>query len=229
MNNDKVTDTLGNIRLFNGDCMDWMKSVPDKYYDLAIVDPPYRDLADNQPTKDMRKNGKIEKFGNKPTQEYFNELFRISKNQIIWGANNFILPPYMGFVVWRKKTIGESFTMSMAEIAYLSKGLSTISKVFECAPQRAKDSKFHPTAKPVKLYEWLLTKYAKPGDKIFDSHFGSLSIGIACHKLGFALDACELDIEYYELAKTRLLEQQRMGTLFVPQPENRESDNEKIF
>lgn len=216
MNDNLVTDKLGNIRLFNGDCMEWMKSVPDKYYQLAIVDPPYRDQSDNQPTKDMRKNGKIEKFGNKPEKQYFDELFRISKNQIIWGANNFELPPYMGFIVWKKKTIGENFTMSMAEIAYLSRGLSTISKVFEYPPQRDSNSKFHPTSKPIKLYEWLLTNYAKQGDKIFDSHFGSLSIGIACHNLGFELDACELDNEYYLSALNRLKKHQAQQTLFMP-------------
>ena len=216
MNENLVTDNLGDIRLFNGDCMEWMKSVPDNYYELAIVDPPYRDMKDNQPTKDMRNNGRIDKFGNKPDKAYFNELFRVSQNQIIWGANNFELPTYMGFVVWKKKTIGEKFTMSMAEIAYLSKGLSTISKVFEYPPQRENDSKFHPTAKPVKLYEWLLLNYAKLGDKIFDSHFGSLSIGIACHNLGFKLDACELDKEYYQSALERLKRHQAKQSLFQP-------------
>lgn len=216
MNEDLVTDNLGKIRLYNGDCMEWMKSVPDNYYELAIVDPPYRDMKDNQPTKDMRNNGRIDKFGNKPDKAYFDELFRVSQNQIIWGANNFGLPTYMGFVVWKKKTIGEKFTMSMAEIAYLSKGLSTISKVFECPPQRENDSKFHPTAKPVQLYEWLLLNYAKQGDKIFDSHFVSLSIGIACHNLGFKLDACELDKEYYQSALERLNRHQAQQSLFQP-------------
>lgn len=219
MNDNIVTDICGKIRLFNGDCMEWMKSVPDNYYELAIVDPPYRDMKDNQPTKDMRNNGRIDKFGNKPDKTYFNELFRISRNQIIWGANNFDLPTYMGFVVWKKKTISENFTMSMAEIAYLSKGLSTISKIVEYPPQREMGNKFHPTAKPTKLYEWLLTNYAKQGDKIFDSHFGSLSIGIACHNLGFQLDACELDKEYYQKAKERLIEHQSQLTLFNEQSE----------
>ena len=133
---EKVTDK---ITLYNCDCMEYMKDIPDKYFDLAIVDPPYRELKDNQPTQDMRKNGNIEVFGDKPNKLYFEELFRISKNQIIWGANNFTLPNYMGFVVWEKLTISEVFTMSMAELAYLSKDLGTISKIFKCAPQGSKD------------------------------------------------------------------------------------------
>lgn len=120
---------------YNMDCMEGMRLFPDKYFDLAIVDPPYRDMKENQPTKDMRKNGTMERFGNKPDNTYFQELFRVSRNQIIWGANNFSLPNYKGFVVWKKKTISEDFTMSMAEIAYLSEGLGTISKVYECQPQ----------------------------------------------------------------------------------------------
>ena len=105
---------------YNMDCMEGMKQYPDKFFDLAVVDPPYRAQSENYPTKDMRKNGTMEHFGDKPTKEYFQELFRVSKNQIIWGANNFELPPYKGFLVWRKLTISDSFTMSMAEIAYLS-------------------------------------------------------------------------------------------------------------
>lgn len=104
---------------YNMDCMEGMKQFPDKYFDLAVVDPPYRAQWENQPTKDMRKNGSMKHFGDKPQKNYFEELFRISKNQIIWGANNFELPPYKGFLVWRKLTISEDFTMSMAEIAYI--------------------------------------------------------------------------------------------------------------
>jgi site-specific DNA-methyltransferase (adenine-specific) len=209
-----TTDRCGNITLYNCDCMEYMKTIPDKYYELAIIDAPYRDAIDNQPTKDMRRNGGMDRWSDKPTNAYFDELFRISKNQIIWGANNFDLPPYKGFIVWKKKTISENFTMSMCELAYISEGLGTISKCFECAPQRDNDNTFHPTSKPIKLYEWLLHHYAKEGDKIFDSHFGSLSIGIACHKLGFQLDACELDPDYYQQAKKRLLDFQQQQTLF---------------
>ena len=208
-------EKFGNITLYNDDCMEVMKTFKDKQFDLAIVDPPYRNQSDNQPTKDMRRNGKIDVFGDKPDKTYFDELFRVSKNQIIWGANNFTLPNYKGFVIWKKLTISEAFTMSMAELAYLSEGLSTVSKIFEYAPQgKPDDPRIHPTQKPVQLYKWLLQKYAKEGDKILDTHFGSLSIGIACNDMGFELTAIELDKNYYEAGKKRLIEHQRQLTLF---------------
>jgi site-specific DNA-methyltransferase (adenine-specific) len=103
------------------DNMEFMKGIPDKYYELAIVDPPYRDT--NQPTKDMRANGSMLSLEGRPSKGYWKELYRISKEQIIWGANNFQLPQFMGFVVWKKLTISEVFTMSMAEIASISHGL----------------------------------------------------------------------------------------------------------
>jgi site-specific DNA-methyltransferase (adenine-specific) len=187
--------------------MEGMKQFPDKYFELAIIDPPYRDQNENRPTKDMRNNRfvKGQGLGKKPNQEFFNELFRVSKNQIIWGANNFPLPAYKGFVVWKKLTISEVFTMSMAEIAYLSEGLSTVSKVFEYAPQGTKDDpRIHPTQKPVALYEWLLKNYAKPGDKILDTHVGSASSLIACHNLGFDYIGFEIDEDYWKAATERL-------------------------
>lgn len=154
----------GKSHFINADCMDYLPNLPDKCIDLAIVDPPYRDSTDNQPTRDMRKNGDIGKFGDKPKKEFFNELFRVTKNQIIWGMNNFELPPCKGFIVWRKRTISEEFTMSMAEIAYLSEGLGTVSKIFDYAPQGTTDDpRIHPTQKPVALYEWILDKYAGGG------------------------------------------------------------------
>ena len=208
-------EKFGNITLYNDDCMEVMKTFKDKQFDLAIVDPPYRNQSDNQPTKDMRRNGKIDVFGDKPDKTYFDELFRVSKNQIIWGANNFTLPNYKGFVIWKKLTISEAFTMSMAELAYLSEGLSTVSKIFEYAPQgKPDDPRIHPTQKPVQLYKWLLKNYAEEGDTILDTHFGSLSIGIACHDLGFELTAIELDKDYYEAGKKRLIEHQRQLTIF---------------
>lgn len=203
---DKITVT-------NEDNMHLMSRYPDKYFDLAIVDPPYRD--ENQPTKDMRNNGSMKSLEGRPKKEYFNELIRVSKNQIIWGANNFQLPQFMGFIVWKKLTISEDFTMSMAEIASLSIGLGTTSKIFECAPQGKKDDpRIHPTQKPVALYKWLLDKYAKQGDKILDTHLGSGSIAIACHDYGFELTACELDTEYYEAAYKRFKNHASQQKLF---------------
>lgn len=202
------------IEYFNEDCMVGMARYPDKYFDLAIVDPPYRNADENQPTKDMRKNGKLEVFGDKPDAEYFNELFRVSKNQIIWGANNFTLPNYKGFVIWKKLTISEAFTMSMAELAYLSEGLSTVSKIFEYAPQgKPDDPRIHPTQKPVALYKWLLKNYAKEGDKILDTHVGSASSLIACHDMGFDAVGFELDPDYYKASLERLQNIQKQITI----------------
>ena len=177
------------------DCMDLLKQIPDKYFELAIIDPPYRDMKDNQPTKDMRSNGQMDKFGNKPCNEYFDILFKISLNQIIWGANNFSLPNYKGFVVWEKLSISENFTMSMAELAFISEGLGTTSKIYKIIPQDKQ--KIHPTQKPVALYEWLIKHYAKEGDKILDTHLGSGSSRIAAYKANLPFMGCELDADYF--------------------------------
>lgn len=150
----------------------------------------------------------------KPTKEFFDELFRVSKNQIIFGANNFELPSYKGFFVWKKKTIGENFTMSMCELAYISEGLGTIAKMYECMPQRDKDNNFHPTSKPVKLYSWLLQKYAKQGWKILDTHIGSGSLAIACHDLGYSLVGCEINEDYFSQMVKRITNHQNQLKLF---------------
>src|SRR5690606_15285752 len=126
------------------------------------------------------------------------QLYRISKEQIIFGANNFQLPPFKGFVVYKKKTISEEFTMSMCEIASLSEGLGTVSKWVELAPQDK--NRIHPTQKPVALYKWLLKTYANPGDKILDTHLGSGSIAIACYDMGHDLVGYEIDKEYFDAA-----------------------------
>jgi len=197
--------------------MELMSRYEDNHFDLAIVDPPYRNQNENAPTKDMRNNRfvKGQGLGSMPTFEYFTELHRISKNQIIWGANNFQLPQFKGFVVWKKKTISENFTMSMCEIASISEELGTISKWIEIAPQGTKDDpRVHPTQKPVKLYEWLLMNYAKEGDKILDTHLGSGSIAIACHNLKFDLTACELDKEYFDSAMKRIKRHQQQIQMF---------------
>lgn len=177
-----------------------MARYPDKYFDLAVVDPPYRD--ENQPTKDMRANGSMKSITGRPSREYWEELKRISKEQIIWGANNFELPQWMGFIVWKKKTISEDFTMSMCEIAALSQGLSTVSKWIEIAPQDP--NRFHPTQKPVRLYEWIYQKYLPNGGKVIDTHLGSGSNRIAADKAGnIDFVGFELDKDYYEAQEKR--------------------------
>ena len=138
-----------------------------------------------------------------PSEEYFKQLFRVSKNQIIWGGNYFNLPPTRCFVVWKKLTISENFSMAMAEYAWTS--FNENAKIFECAPQgKPGDPRFHPTQKPIALYEWLLYRYAKDGDIILDTHVGSASSLIACHRTGHKYVGFEIDNIYYGLAKKRL-------------------------
>lgn len=198
------------INLHNIDCMIALKEMQDNQFDLAIVDPPYRD--NNQPTKDMRSNGSMKSLEGRPTKEYFEELKRVSKNQIIWGANNFQLPQFKGFFVW-EKGIPFDFTMSMCEIAAISDGIGTISKIWKYRIAGA-EKRIHPTQKPIKLYEKLLMTYAKDGDKILDTHLGSGSIAIACHNLGFDLEGYELDKDYFDAAKKRLEQHQAQKRLF---------------
>jgi len=188
------------INLHNMDCLKAMKEMQDNEFDLAIVDPPYRDS--NQPTKDMRSSGSMKSLKGRPTKEYFEELKRVSKNQIIWGANNFQLPQFKGFFVW-EKGIPFDFTMSMCEIASISEGIGTISKIWKFRIAGA-ENRIHPTQKPVKLYEKLLITYAKEGNKILDTHLGSGSIAIACDNLGYDLEGFELDKNYFEAASKRL-------------------------
>jgi len=194
----------------NEDCMELLSRYEDNHFDLAIVDPPYRDV--NQPTKDMRASGSMKSLEGRPTKEYFEELIRVSKEQIVWGANNFQLPQFKGFFVW-DKVIPFDFTMSMSEIASLSEGLGTISKIWKFRIAGA-ENRIHPTQKPVKLYEKLLMTYAKEGDKILDTHLGSGSIAIACHNLGYDLTACEIDKEYYNAAIKRINQHKAQKRLF---------------
>jgi len=198
------------INITNEDNMELMARYEDNHFDLAIVDPPYRDS--NQPTKDMRASGSMKTLEGRPSQEYFNELLRVSKEQIIWGANNFQLPQFKGFFVW-EKGIPFDFTMSMCEIASLSEGIGTISKLWKFRIAGAED-RIHPTQKPVKLYEKLLMTYAKEGNKILDTHLGSGSIALACHNLNYDLVACELDQKYYNDAMKRLKQHQQQLTMF---------------
>lgn len=201
---------------YNMDCMEYMRTLPDKVFDLAVIDPPYRDQSENQPTKDMRKNGTMKNFGNKPNESFFEELFRISKNQIIWGANNFSLPNYKGFLVWEKTNVPEDFTMSMAEIAYLSEGLGTISKIFKhSARGTPNEPRFHPTQKPIALYTWVYSRYAKPGDRILDTHLGSGSSRIAAWDAGLDFVGCEIDRDYFGAQEQRFAAHTAQLNLFL--------------
>lgn len=209
-------EQLGNIKLYNADCMEVMKTFKDKQFDLAIVDPPYGIGASGKTYGKRRKKHDIKDWDNEtPTDEYFTELFRISKKQIIWGGNYFDLPLTNGWIVWDKDR-GKETTFSDGELAWTSfLNLLKILKVkYDGFLGMDKDGRIHPTQKPVQLYKWLLQNYAKEGDTILDTHFGSLSIGIACHDMKFDLTAIELDEDYYEQAKKRLINHQRQLTIF---------------
>jgi site-specific DNA-methyltransferase (adenine-specific) len=199
---------MSESNVFLEDCMIGMARYPDKYFDLAIVDPPYGiNINHNMGRRkgDKHSGHKKVKWDNEtPNDEYFNELFRVSKNQIIWGGNYFKLPLTGAWLFW-DKIMPFDLSFSMGELAWMSIG-KTIRKV-ELRHHgfiNSDTKKIHPTQKPVALYKWLLDKYAKQNDKILDTHLGSGSIAIACHDYGFDLTACELDKEYFDKAIKRI-------------------------
>tara|TARA_R100000353_G_scaffold173143_1_gene139164 strand:+ start:94 stop:738 length:645 start_codon:yes stop_codon:yes gene_type:complete len=204
------------MNITNEDNMKLMARYEDKYFDLAIVDPPYGIGEDGAKNHSRDKATKATRYTPKnwdnkaPKKEYFKELKRVSKNQIVWGANHFIenIPNANSscWIVWDKDNTGD---FADSELAYAS--FKTAVRNFKWRwngmlqqDMKNKEVRIHPTQKPIKLYEWLLMKYAKEGDKILDTHLGSGSIAIACHKLGYDLTACELDKEYYEAAMKRI-------------------------
>lgn len=196
------------IEITNEDNMELMARYPDNYFDLAIVDPPYGIGISSNPVR--QKHSKKYWDNSIPHKEYFNELFRVSKNQIIWGGNYFDLPPSQGFFIWNKKQ-PHDFSLAMVEYAWSS--IQKPAKMWDLSVLTEK-CKIHPTQKPKQLYEWLLINNAKEGDKILDTHLGSGSIAIACHNLGFDLTACELDKDYYESALKRLKQHQSQLRMF---------------
>lgn len=212
-------EQLSTIKAYNADCMQIMKQYPDKYFDLAIVDPPYGLGIDgqrksiNKTTKYNRKEHKSKGWDNSiPELGYFTELFRVSKNQIIWGANYMVefLYPKKGWIVWDKGQY--NLTMSDCELAYSSFDCKT--RVYnKNRVELLKQGTIHPTEKPIKLYEWLLFNYAKQGDKILDTHGGSMSHAIACHNLGYELTIIEQDKDYFDAAIKRLKWHQRQQVL----------------
>lgn len=211
---------------YNMDCMEGMKHFPDKYFDLAIVDPPYggagKCFKSNDGTRfggwfDKYKpvievervgNGRAKKYGKKiiewdkaPSNEYFEELFRVADKVVIWGGNYFELPPTRCFYIWRKKTISENFSMAMAEYAWTN--LNDNAKVYEFAPQDK--ARFHPTQKPVELYEWLFNMIGVKQDyKFLDTHVGSGSSLIAAYRRGLSYVGFEIDKYYYKKAIQRI-------------------------
>lgn len=193
------------INLINVDCMDYMKTVPDKHFDLAIVDPPYGlgNKITNGGTWASKLKPSDASWDIAPSKEYFDQLFRVSNNQIIWGANHFNVPPHRGFIIWDKK-LTDNWTLAMAEYAYTSFDMP--SKIFRCSLSEGvqkEGERIHICQKPISLYKWLLKNYAKEGDKILDTHLGSGSIALACHDYKFSLVGCEIDKDYYEAACKR--------------------------
>ncbi len=211
------------------DNMEFMKTVPDKYYQLSIVDPPYG--------ININSSGRLGHYGGKgkvwdscvPDKAYFKELERISQNSIIWGGNYFSLPPTRCFLIWDKQQpVGVSF--ADCEMAWTS--FNESAKTFRMRPQNAdSDGRIHPTQKPIALYKWLLNNYAKKGDKIFDSHVGSGSSRIACYDLGYDFEGCEIDKDYWQAQEDRFNKHISQLSLFTPEELEpvKEYEQESLF
>jgi len=210
----KITDK---INLHHIDCMEFMRNIPDGYYSLSICDPPYGIGEDGGKNHSRDKKAKAKKYTPKnwdssaPPSEYFIELIRVSENVIIWGANHFIenIPNAnsSSWIVWDKENGDNDF--ADCELAWTNHKNAVRKFEFRWAgmlqgDMKNKETRIHPTQKPVALYKWLLDKYAKPNDKILDTHGGSMSIAIACHDYGFDLDLCELDKEYFDKGVQRV-------------------------
>jgi len=211
------------IEILNIDCMEYMATQPDNAFDLAIVDPPYGIGIDGQKEdikgkKSYRKYHKIKGWDtNIPPKIYFRELERISTNQIIFGGNYFVnhlIEGHKGWIIWDKGQHG--LTMSDCEIAYSN--FDTPTRIWtqnRCILKS--EGTIHPTQKPIKLYEWLLTNYAEPGQRILDTHLGSGSSAIAAHYFGVDFVGCELDKDYFEAAKNRFDQQTTQSAMFAEQ------------
>jgi len=217
-------DRKANIELYNEDNMILMARYPDNYFDLAIVDPPYGMVGNTFTTKDKKftkgfASARLDKpdswetklsLGGRPTQEYWDELFRVSKNQIVFGMQYFtnFLPPTQCVIIWDKMN-GDNY-FSDAEIAWTSFDLG----VRICKIHNPTKNRIHPTQKAEKLYGWIINKYCKEGFKILDTHLGSGSIAIACHKYKVDLVGCEIDEKYFNDAKRRLEIEQAQQSFF---------------
>ncbi len=216
------------IQAYNMDCMEFMRDKPDNYYDLAIVDPPYGVKIGSQSmglgggfTKHLKeKPYKRGDWDNAiPTADYFNELFRVSKNQVVWGGNYMVeyLPPKSCWIFWDKKNGSSDFGDGELAWTSFSTPIRVISFLWAGCIQgdmRNREKRIHPTQKPQYIYRWLLKNYAKEGDKILDTHGGSMSSAIACHMEGFDLDICELDEDYFNDAVKRFKLNTVQGRLF---------------
>ena len=218
------TVVIGKATLYNLDCMEYMATLPNKAFDLAIVDPPYGggDISLHTPRAKGSTKNKIHAdttWNNEaPNGDYFRELFRVSENQIIWGANHYPehLQSSRGWIFW-DKLYENTFNFSAGELAYTS--FDRVLRMVRMSQRWIPNTplNIHPTQKPVKLYEWLLTNYAKSGQRILDTHLGSGSHAIACNNLGFELVGCELDKDYFDSAVKRIKSANSIGRLFTPE------------
>lgn len=210
--------------VFNMDCMIGMAKYPDKFFELAIVDPPYGlgdklkprgGMISNSFTKmDHNDFDKLKQWDKPPSDEYFKELFRISQNQVIWGGNYFwnVLYPAQCFIVWDK--MNGTNPMADCEFAWTS-FRNQVARIFRMHHFSAGyDDKIHPTQKPIKLYKWLLKNYAQPHDKILDTHLGSGSSRIAAYSMGFDFYGFEIDKEYYDASERRFNDFKMQLTIF---------------
>lgn len=210
---------MKDIELIHGDSLQALKGYGDNHFDLAIVDPPYglddwneRGSNKKHMDKEHMNLKKIQGWESKPpTQEYFNELMRVSKNQIIWGGNHFLdfLGSTKEFIVWDKKIRGMHF--NDCELAW-SSGVKSACRIFSLSANQ--QNRIHPTQKPIELYEWLLHNYTSEGNLILDTHLGSGSIAIACHYMKRKLVGYEIDAEYYKKACKRFKEQTAQQALW---------------
>lgn len=207
---------MAEINFYNIDCIEFMKNKPDGYYDLAIVDPPYGIGMDGGNVGYKGFNNFEKKNWDKeiPSKEYFEQLFRVSKNQVIFGGNYFGLPPTRCFLVWDK---GEGFynrTYAECELAWTSFDANTVKIKHDPLAKGDYKGKIHPCQKPVTIYRWILQQYAKEGMKILDTHGGSMTIAKACDMEGFDLDVCEIDEQYFNNAIKKFNEYKQQTTLF---------------
>ncbi len=248
------------MEILNCDCMDYMATLPNKAFDLAIVDPPYGINAPNMSMGQNKnrtdgwsrgdstavkiKKGRLNQGGGKfknrllntsdidwdgqiPSEEYFKELFRVSVNQIIFGGNYFDLPPTRCVVCWNKCQPWENF--SQWEMAWTSFDKPASLFSFSNTGGANADKKIHPTQKPRQLYQWLLSRYAKPGQRILDTHLGSGSNAIACYDFGVEFVGCEIDQEYFMASKERVEKHMAQGRLFAPVQENKQIQQGRLF
>lgn len=226
------------LSLYHADCMDFMKDKPDKYYDFAIVDPPYGLGFDgevssmtispnmNEERKKRWRGRTANKYTKKdwdkeiPTKEYFEQLFRVSKNQIIWGGNHFVLPQSRGWIFW-DKLMDKGFSLADGELAWTSfdKAVKKFTYLWAGFKKAKPENRIHPTQKPVDLYDWILKNYSEPNQKILDTHFGSGSIALAVEKanrldgMNLHLTACEIDKDYIDASIKRISDYMKQGTL----------------